>query len=185
MSIISFSLPLIVVLSLSEGGLQAQPLMETYKRQESLRISIEKTCQTQFEKAQYDGQVEDLQYMISSKGVQGIKAAVVPTRAGGSYKCDRGEHEQPMLLGRTYTSRLKRQVNLPPAYCNKMVETGVLAPSECANVRRERLELEHCVINPIGKQSISTSCLTSYVQLDDGLVDKKVVAFRRMEVDTK
>jgi hypothetical protein len=89
---------------LSECDLQAQPLVEVYKRQEELGIRVAKICQSQFEKAQYrpvEGQEEDLLYMISTKGVQAVGTAIGPTRPGGSYKFDTGSYEQPMLLGRT------------------------------------------------------------------------------------
>jgi hypothetical protein len=164
MSITFFFRPLVVALLLFEGGLQAQPLAETYKRQEELRLRVAEICDAQYEKAQYhpvEGQ-EDLRYMISAKGVQAIKAVVIPASSGGSYKCDRGRYEQPMLLGRTYTSR----------------NCSFLDPSRCAGVKRERLELEPCVVRVIGDLKITTSCLTSYTQFDGGLVDKQTLAAR-------
>jgi hypothetical protein len=85
MSITFFFRPLVVALLLFEGGLQAQPLAETYKRQEELRLRVAEICDAQYEKAQYhpvEGQ-EDLRYMISAKGVQAIKAVVIPASSGG------------------------------------------------------------------------------------------------------
>ena len=145
MSVTSFFRPLLVALLLFEGGLQAQPLVETYKRQEELRLRVADICYSQFEKAQYHpvkGQDEDLRWMISAKGVQAIMAVVIPARSGGSYKCARGSYEHPMLLGRTYTSR----------------NCSFLDPSRCAGVKRERLELEPCVVRVIGDLKITTSC---------------------------
>ena len=171
MSIASFFRPLIVALLLFESGLQAQPLVETYKRQEELRLRVAEICDAQFEKAQYHpvkGQDADLRWMISAKGVQAIKAVVIPARSGGSYKCDRGSlwfngasYERPMLLGRTYTTSF-----LPFPRSSRRI------------VRRERLELEPCVVRVIGGLTITTSCLTSYTQFDGGLVDKQTLAAR-------
>ena len=219
MSFTFFFRSLIVALLLSGGGLQAQPLVETYKRQEELRISIAKVCQSQLEKAQYrpvEGQEEDLRYMISAKGVQAIKAVVVPARSGGSYKCERGSYEQPMLLGRTYKSSVMRPCQcrkpllFPSALCNEVVADGFLIPSECGVAGKERLELEPCVVSVVTlakdsvdedsaakdsaesltaqlnavyaklfkKSTIETSCLVSYTQADDGLVNRLILAFR-------
>lgn len=210
MSIASFFRPLIVALLLFESGLQAQPLVETYKRQEELRLRVAEICDAQFEKAQYHpvkGQDEDLRWMISAKGVQAIKAVVIPARSGGSYKCARGSYEQPMLLGRTYTSRsvrvltskqaaacrsLERRVaalDAEIATLTQQLERGGTSPapipsgtvdlSRCANVKNERLELEPCIVRIVGDQRITTSCLISYTQLDDDLVEKRTLAFDR------
>lgn len=212
MSITSFFRPLIVALLLFEGGLQAQPLVETYRRQEELRLRVADICSSQFEKAQYhpvEGSVEDVRYMISAKGVQAIKAVVIPARPGGSYKCDRGSYEQPMLLGRTYTSRNLRVITSKQAAACRSLErqlaaldakiatleqqmegdgtsAGVAPPppgsvdlSRCANVKKERFELEPCIVRIIGGQRITTSCLISYTQLDDDLVEQRTLAFRR------
>ena len=182
MSVTSFFRPLLVALLLFEGGLQAQPLVETYKRQEELRLRVAEICDAQYERAQYspvEGQEEDLRYMISAKGVQAIKAVVIHARPGGSYKCDRGSYEQPMLLGRTYQSRTflsdERIVR-----CPLPLRGGILSPSECSSVRKERLELEPCSVRIIGDQRITTSCLISYIQFNDGLVEKRTLAFRRL-----
>jgi hypothetical protein len=173
---------LVVALVLSEAGLQAQPLVETYKSQEELRLSIAKICQSQFAKAQYrpvKGQEEDLRYMISEKGVQGIKAAVVPSRPGGSYKCDRGSYEQPMLLAQTYQSGALPLISKWTAHCRQLLRSDVVALSECASVRKERLELEPCVVTlAFERGDIEISCLVSYTQLDDSLVDRRILAFR-------
>ena len=207
MSITSFFRLLIIALLLSQGGLQAQPLAETYKRQEDLRLSVAKICQSQFKSAQYlpvDGRKEDLRYMISEKGVQGIKADVVPNRSGGSYKCDRGDYELPMLLGRTYSfpyiviaasRRRFLSSSARVSICHELIASGVLHPSECAKVRKVRFELEPCAVT-LAEDSldrlraelsgqfsqritIETSCLVSYTQFDDGLVSKSILAFRR------
>ena len=181
MSVTSFFRPLLVALLLFEGGLQAQPLVETYRRQEDLRLRIAEICDAQFEKAQYHpvkGQDEDLRWMISAKGVQAIMAVVIPARSGGSYKCARGSYEHPMLLGRTYTYRNEVITSKQAAACRRLIPTGAVAPSECAIVKKERLELEPCVVRLIGDLKITTSCLTSYTQFDGGLVDKRTLAAR-------
>lgn len=180
MSITFFFRPLVVPLLLFEGGLQAQPLVETYRRQEDLRLRIAEICQSQFEKAQYhpvEGQNEDLRWMISAKGVQAITASVIPAGSGGSYKCDRGGYEQPMLLGRTYRRQTQPHVlsSKWTALCRLGVSRGVVAPSECASVRKERLELEAC---SIGYKP--TTCLVSYIQFDSDLVTRRFLAVRSL-----
>ena len=175
----TWSSPLIVALLLFEGGLQAQPLAETYKRQEELRLRVAEICDAQYEKAQYhpvEGQ-EDLRYMISAKGVQAIKAVVIPASSGGSYKCDRGRYEQPMLLGRTYRSQTQPHVvsSKWTARCLSGVRIGAIHPSECASVRKERLELEAC---SIGYKP--ATCLVSYTQFDDGIVTRRFLAARSL-----
>ena len=183
MSIPSFLRLVVVALTLYEGGVHAQPLVETYKRQEENRIRVEKICQSQFEKAQYqpvEGQEEDLRYMISAKGVQAIKAAVVPSKSGGSYMCDRGSYEQPMLLGRTYRSRAGYE-HLPLevlVQCPKFLSRSRTHFSECAALYKERLELEPCDIVLAGKVTIETSCLTRYTQYGDSHVKKSTLGFR-------
>ena len=179
MSIISFFRPLIVALLLFEGGLQAQPLVETYERQEELRLRVGDICYSQFEKALYlpiAGQEQDLRYMISAKGVQAIRMIAIPAGSSGPYKCDRGSYEQPMLLGRTYRSRTQPSIfsSKWTALCRNLLRSGIVAASECASVRKERLELEAC---SIGHKI--TTCLVSYTQLDDGLVDRQFLAVRR------
>ena len=205
MSIASFFRPLIVALLLFEGGLQAQPLVEMYKSQEDLRRSIAKICQSQFEKALYlpvGGQAKDLRYMISAKGVQAIKSVVVPARSGGSYKCDRGGYEHPMLLRRTYSLPHKEPSSgrvplrrFPSDPCLKLIASGVVHPSDCEVVRKVRFELEPCTITqeedpldallagqkgqPVMRITLETSCLVEYEQFDDGLVKRRERAFRR------
>ena len=185
MSITFFFRPLIVALLLFEGGLQAQPLVETYKRQEELRLHVAGICYSQFETAQYhpaEGLAEDVRYMISAKGVQAIKAVVIPAVPDGSYKCARGRYEKPMLLGRTYRSQLQPLVALSERErerCLWGVRGGAIHPAECASVRKERLELEPCVVL-IGDRRLTTSCLISYTQFDNGLVERQTLAFRRL-----
>ena len=178
----TWSSPLIVALLLSEGGLQAQPLAETYKRQEELRLRVADICYSQFEKALYlpvEGQLErkEMRFMISAKGVQAITASVIPAGSGGSYKCDRGGYEQPMLLGRTYRRQTQPHVlsSKWTARCRLGVSRGVVAPSECASVRKERLELEAC---SIGYKP--TTCLVSYIQFDSDLVTRRFLAVRSL-----
>ncbi len=182
-----FSLSLLAGLLLFfETDLKAQPLTEIYQKQQNLRSKVEAICRDQFQKAQYlpvRGQQQDLRFMISEKGVQAIKPGVVPTQSGRSYECDRAasyvdwlpRYDQLMLLGRTYTTSVR------------FLRSGP------RSVRRERLELEPCEIaledsykeelarlrgesyrTPI----IATSCLVSYTQLDDGLVNRSILAFR-------
>jgi hypothetical protein len=196
MSITFFFRPLIVALLLFEGGLQAQPLKETYKRQEELRLRVAEICNAQYEKAQYrpvEGQEEDLRYMISAKGVQAIKAVVIHARPGGPYKCDRGRYEQPMLLGRTYTTSLALRPSKFMARC-PYLWNDFFPPAECASgVVKERLELEPCAIldtlegvmarsrgESYMHPTIETSCLISYIQFNDGFVEKRTLAFRRL-----
>jgi hypothetical protein len=192
----SFFRSLIVALLLFEGGLQAQPLVETYKRQEELRLRVAEICDAQFEKAQYhpvEGQDEDLRWMISAKGVQAIKAVVIP-RSGGSYKCGRERYEQPMLLGRTYTTSLAFLSSDFRARCAYLLRSGMWVPPACtvSGVRKERLELEPCsilgTVEGVRARSrgesymhltIETSCLISYTQLNDGLVNRSILAYRR------
>lgn len=178
MSITSFFRPLIVALLLFDGGLLAQPLVETYRRQEELRLRVADICYSQFEKALYlpfEGEEQDLRYMISAKGVQAIKMTVIPAGSGGSYKCDRGRYEQPMLLGRTYRSQTQPHVfsSKWTARCRSGVRIGAVHPSECASVRIERLELENCSVD-----NKTTSCLVSYTQFDYDLVTRQILAVR-------
>ena len=144
LSITSFFRPLIVALLLSECGLQAQPLVETYKRQEELRHRVADICYSQFENSQYHpagGSAEDVRYMISAKGVQAIKAFVIPARSGGSYKCDRGSYEQPMLLGRTYTSRNLRVIPSKQAAACRSLRYLSAKLSACDVVRGNKLNI--------------------------------------------
>lgn len=143
--------------------MRAQPLVETYAKQQELRLKVLEICRSQFHKAQYlpvQTQEEDLRYMISERGVQSIKPYVVPSQASGSYKCHREQYEQPMLLGRTYLS---------PAFDQIIARPRPLSSSTL----KLRLELEPCDAG---------TCLIQYRQLDNGLVDRSVVAFRRLPV---
>lgn len=145
------------ILFLSIRLVAAQTLKERYFSEQKDLAKIEMICKDQYNRAQYiplHPYDQNLRYLVTSKGVQGIawgSSGSAYLSSSGQARCSRGRYDSPVKLGVDY--RFVATMKIPRiSYSECMASIPSVTHNECRSIFNgtARLEIERCMIDSPG-----------------------------------